>query len=218
MDVLLQHGFKLFGEQVSWAEFLGQVFALAVVFLAQKRTLWTWPVQLGATLLLFVVYTSAHLGGLASRQVVIFLISIYGWWAWQRHRDPVYGVAVRKASGRERLVVLGVMLIAWVGVALAFKALGPAWSWAPWPDAWIFVGTLVAFVAQGLGLVEFWLVWLLVDAVGVPLQIKSGLYFSAAVYVIFAALVIRGFVDWARTARQAAAAAEAPKATAKLTS
>lgn len=202
MHVLLEHGFKLFGEQVSWAEFLGQVCALAVVFLAQKRTLWTWPVQLGATVLLFAVYTSAHLGGLASRQVVIFVISVYGWWAWLRHRDPVYGVVVRKATSRERLVMLGVQLVAWVGVAFAFQALGPAWSWAPWPDSWIFVGTLVAFAAQGLGLVEFWLVWLLVDAVGVPLQIKSGLYFSALVYVVFAALVIRGFLDWVRTARQ----------------
>jgi nicotinamide mononucleotide transporter len=87
-------------------------------------------------------------------------------------------------------------------VAFAFQALGAAWSWAPWPDSWIFVGTLVAFAAQGLGLVEFWIVWLLVDAVGVPLQIKSGLYFSAAVYVVFVGLVVWGFVGWVRTARR----------------
>lgn len=203
MTVLMDQGFRLLGERVSWAEFIGQICALAVVFLAQRRTLWTWPVQVAATVLLFVVYTSAHLGGLATRQVVIFLISIYGWWAWTRHRDPVYGIAVRKATGRERLVTLGVFLVGWVLVALLFRQLGAAWSWAPWPDAWIFVGTLVAFGAQGLGLVEFWLVWLLVDAVGVPLQLKSGLYFSAAVYVVFAALVIWGFIGWLRTAGRA---------------
>ncbi|HWC80652.1 MAG TPA: nicotinamide mononucleotide transporter family protein [Pseudonocardiaceae bacterium] len=202
MNVLLQHGFTMFGEKVSWAEFVGQVCALAVVFLAQRRTLWTWPVQVAATVLLFVVYTSAHLGGLATRQVVIFLISLYGWWAWTRHRDPVYGVVVRTATTRERLVTLAAFVVGWVAVAFAFQALGAAWSWAPWPDSWIFVGTLVAFAAQGLGLVEFWIVWLLVDAVGVPLQIKSGLYFSAAVYVVFVGLVVWGFVGWVRTARR----------------
>jgi nicotinamide mononucleotide transporter len=207
VDVLLQHGFSLFGERVSWAEFVGQLCALAVVFLAQRRTLWTWPVQLGATVLLFVVYTSAHLGGLAGRQVVIFAISVYGWWAWTRHRDPVYGIAVRKATAKERLALLGVLAVGTVGFAFLLQALNASWS--PWPDAWIFVGTLVAFAAQGLGFVEFWLVWLLVDAVGVPLQLSSHLFFSALVYVVFAVLVVRGFLDWARTARKAVVAADA---------
>ncbi|HEX9337531.1 MAG TPA: nicotinamide mononucleotide transporter family protein [Pseudonocardiaceae bacterium] len=201
MDVLLRHGFTIFGEYVSWAEFAGQLCALAVVFLAQRRTLWTWPVQLGATILLFAVYTSAHLGGFAARQVVIFAISVYGWWAWTRHRDPVYGVAVRRATRWERFGLLGVMVVGTIGMALLLQALNASWS--PWPDAWIFVGTLVAFGAQGLGLVEFWLVWLLVDAVGVPVQVASKLFFSALVYVVFAALVISGFVAWVRTARTA---------------
>jgi nicotinamide mononucleotide transporter len=148
------------------------------------------------------VYTSAHLGGLAGRQVVIFAISLYGWWAWTRHRDPVFGVAVRKATWRERSGLLGVLVAGTAGFALALQALHASWS--PWPDAWIFVGTVVAFAAQGLGFVEFWLIWLLVDAVGVPLQLRSGLFFSALVYVVFAVLVVRGYLDWARTARKAA--------------
>ena len=204
MEILLSDGFVLLGEHVSWAEFVGQLCELAVVFLAQRRTLWTWPVQVAATVLLFGVYTSAHLGGLASRQVVILLISIYGWIAWVRRRDPVSGVLVRAATGRERLVMVGALAVGTVGMALVLQALNA--SWAPWPDAWIFIGTVVAFAAQGLGLVEFWLVWLLVDAVGVPLQLSSGLFFSALVYVVFAALVISGFLGWRRTARREAAA------------
>src|SRR5215471_4305313 len=112
---LMAYGVTILGQHISYAEILGQLAALAVVFLAQRRTLWTWPVQLGATVLLFAVYTSAHLGGLAGRQVVIFAISVYGWWAWTRHRDPVYGVAVRKATGRERLALLGVLAVGTVG-------------------------------------------------------------------------------------------------------
>ena len=209
MDVLLNNGFTLLGEKVSWAEFFGQLCALAVVFLAKRRTLWTWPVQLGATILLFAVYTAADLGGLASRQVVIFAISVYGWWAWSRtkQRDPVYGLVVRTATTRERLAVLAALVVGTAGMALLLTDLHA--SWAPWPDAWIFVGTVVAFGAQGLGLVEFWVVWLLVDAVGVPLQISSHLYFSAAVYVVFAVLVVRGWLDWARTARRETASAAA---------
>jgi nicotinamide mononucleotide transporter len=207
MDFLLHHGLTLFGQKISIAELVGQLCALTVVFLAQRRTLWTWPVQVGATVLLFLVYVSAHLGGLAARQVVILVISVYGWWAWTRRRDPVYGVVVRRGGLVERLVLLGALVAGTAAMALLLSALDA--SWAPWPDAAIFVGTLVAFAAQGAGLVEFWLVWLAVDAVGVPLQLASGLYFSAAVYIVFAALVIHGWWSWNRSARRVESASRA---------
>jgi nicotinamide mononucleotide transporter len=199
---LMQYGVTILGQRISYAEILGQLAALAVVFLAQRRTLWTWPIQVLATVLLFVVYTSADLGGLAARQVVILAISVYGWWAWSRRRDPVHGVLVRTATWRERVAIAAVLAAGTAGVAVLLDVLNA--SWAPWPDAWIFVGTVVAFAGQGLGLVEFWLVWLAVDAVGVPLQIHSHLYFSAAVYVVFAVLVLIGVRDWLGTARREA--------------
>jgi nicotinamide mononucleotide transporter len=205
VHVLLEQGFTLFGQKVSWAEFAGQVFALVVVYLAQRRTIWTWPVQLVSVSLLFVVYMSAHLGGTAARQVVIGLITLYGWWAWSRRRDPVFGVVVREGTTRERIAVAVAFVVGTTAFALVLDALDA--SWAPWPDAAIFVGTVLAFSLQGLGLVEFWLVWLVVDAIGVPLQLGSGLYFSAFVYTIFAVLVVRGWLDWKRAAQRTAARA-----------
>ncbi|KOV80184.1 membrane protein [Nocardia sp. NRRL S-836] len=201
-------GLTIFGQKIAYTELVGQVLALAVVFLAQRRSLLTWPVQLVSVALLFTVYLSSHLGGLATRQVVVGLIAVYGWYAWVRRRDPVFGVVVRTGTWRERAAVAGAFVVGTVAFALLLDALDA--SWAPWPDAAIFVGTILAFALQGLGLVEFWLVWLVVDAVGVPLQIQSGLYFSAFVYVIFAGLVIHGFLDWTRTARRLTQAAKSP--------
>ncbi|WP_019854974.1 nicotinamide mononucleotide transporter family protein [Actinopolyspora mortivallis] len=196
----LRHGIVVLGQSVSWAELVGQLAALAVVFLARLRALVTWPVQITATVLLFLVYAGAELGGMATRQVLIMMISVYGWWAWRRGRDAVHGVAVRRGTNRQRVGTTAVFL---AGVGLCgtvFAALDV--SWAPWPDAWIFVGTLVAFWAQAKGFVEFWLVWLAVDAVSVPLQIMSGLWFSAVVYVVFAGLVLHGWFGWRRVERR----------------
>lgn len=200
MRVLVDQGIFVFGQRVSWAELIGQVFALAVVFLAQRRTLWTWPVQLVSVVLLFAVYMSAQLGGLAVRQVVVGVIAVYGWWAWARRRDPVFGVPVRRGTRVELAVVGALYVVGTVAFALVLDALGA--SWAPWPDAAIFIGTVLAFAMQAYGLVEFWLVWLVVDAVGVPLQLSSGLWFSALVYIAFAGLVVHGWVSWFRSARE----------------
>lgn len=203
MHVLLDNGIPFLGQRMSYAELIGQVFAIAVVFLARGRTLWTWPVQLVSVVLLFGVYSSAHLGGLAVRQVIVGLIAVYGWWVWARRRDPVLGVPVRSGTARERLVAVAAFVAGTVVFALALDAFDA--SWAPWPDAAIFVGTALAFLLQSLGLVEFWIVWLVVDAIGVPLQISSHLYFSALVYVVFGALVVNGLWTWRQAARRTAA-------------
>lgn len=59
---MLSNGLTVLGQQVSWAGLGGQLGALAVVCLAPRRTLATWPVQVSATILLFAVYASAHSG------------------------------------------------------------------------------------------------------------------------------------------------------------
>ncbi|MCG8916869.1 nicotinamide riboside transporter PnuC [Actinokineospora sp. PR83] len=205
MHVLMDYGVTVFGQRIAWAELIGQVFALAVVFLAQRRTLWTWPVQLVSVVLLFTVYLSAHLGGLAVRQLAVGLIAVYGWWAWARRRDPVFGVAVRRASRWELVATAAAFVVGTVVFALVLDALDA--SWAPWPDSAIFIGTVLAFALQAYGLVEFWIVWLVVDAIGVPLQLSSGLVFSASVYIVFAGLVVYGWVSWFRSAKQQATVA-----------
>jgi nicotinamide mononucleotide transporter len=199
VHVLLENGIPFLGQTMSYAELVGQVFAIAVVFLARARTLWTWPVQLVSVALLFGVYASAQLGGLAVRQVIVGVIAVYGWWVWARRRDPVLGVPVRTGTPRERIAAAAAFVVGTVVFALTLDALDA--SWAPWPDAAIFVGTALAFLLQSLGLVEFWVVWLVVDAIGVPLQISSHLYFSALVYVIFGVLVVNGLWTWHRAAR-----------------
>lgn len=200
MQAIAHYGFEAFGERVSYAELIGQIAALAVVFLAQRRMLATWPVQIIACVLLFSVYLSADLGGLAIRQVLVFVIAVYGLVAWLRRRDPVHGVVVRVATWPQRGMLAGLLVAGTVVAALLLDAFDASWS--PWPDAAILVGTAVAYLAQGLRMIEFWALWLLVDAIGVPLQLASGLYFSAIVYIAFSALVIYGWVKWIRSRRQ----------------
>ena len=51
----------------------------------------------------------------------------------------------------------------------------PAPRWYYWCDAWIFVGSMVATYAMARGWNDFWLAWIAVDLVGVPLLWHSQL-------------------------------------------
>lgn len=192
--------FTLGGMPVPWSDFLGNVFALATVFLALRRSILSWPVQITGSILLLSASISAGLGGNASRQVVIIAAAIWGWTRWKQAKEEAGEVEVRWATWPERIALIVILAVG----TLAFGSLlaWGGWSWNPYPDAYIFVGSLVAMLAQGKAVVEFWFVWLAVDLVGIPLAVMGGLLFSGIVYFIFLIMVIVGIVDWARRSKQ----------------
>ncbi|MBV2354537.1 nicotinamide mononucleotide transporter family protein [Streptomyces sp. J2-1] len=181
---------------------IGNTLGLAALALGWRRSLWSWPVQFVSGLVLFAAFFG-HLTGSAGKQAVVMAVAVYGFRQWRRTGGTggTDRIAPRFATWRERAAMLGAAALGTVAVAALFTAL-PKLSWDPWPDAYIFVGTIVAMYAQAKGMVEFWFAWLLVDLVGVPLNFASGYAFSGFVYVIYGALVLWGMRDWWLRSRQ----------------
>ena len=98
-------------------------------------------------------------------------------------------------------LIVGTLVFAGV-----FTALG---SWGPWADAWIFTGSILATYGMARGWTEFWLVWIGVDIVGVPLLLAGGFYPSAVLYIVYAFFVLWGFGVWLRVQRRGAGVAVA---------
>lgn len=192
--------FELLGKPVPWSDFLGNIFALLTVYLALKRNIWSWPVQILGSILLFSASVSAHLGGNASRQVVIIAAATWGWVTWRKSQQQQGEITVTWASWPQRFLLVGVLVVGTATFGTVLK-LGD-WSFNPYPDAYIFVGSLVAMYAQARAVVEFWFVWLAVDLVGIPLAIMGGLVFTGIVYFIFFIMVIVGIIDWAKRSHQ----------------
>ncbi|MFE5796397.1 nicotinamide riboside transporter PnuC [Streptomyces sp. NPDC056503] len=210
MTWLNSEAFTVFGQHIIWSDMVGNIFGLVALTLGWRRSVWTWPVQFLAGLILFGAFFG-HLTGSAGKQVVVMLVALFGWWQWQRGREGGADghIAVRFATWRERAAMIAAAAVGTVAVALLFEAF-PTLSWDPWPDAYIFVGTVVAMYAQARGMVEFWFAWLLVDLVGVPLNFANGYAFSGFVYVLYGALVLWGMRDWWLRTRTAPALEGAP--------
>ncbi|MEV3992455.1 nicotinamide mononucleotide transporter family protein [Streptomyces sp. NPDC049837] len=180
-----------------WSDMIGNTIGLIALALGWRRSILTWPAQLLSGVILIAAYASAQLSGGVGKQLLVIGVAAWGWHQWSRGRQQAQdgSIAVRFATWKERGLLLAGAVLGTLGVGGLFT-LYPSLSWSPWADAYIFVGTLVAMVAQARGLVEFWFAWLLVDLVGVPLAFNSGLAFSGLVYVIYFALVLWGMRDW----------------------
>ncbi|MGW7069750.1 nicotinamide mononucleotide transporter family protein [Streptomyces sp. NPDC054855] len=190
---------------------VGNTIGLIALALGWRRSIWTWPAQLLSGAVLVGAYASAQLSGGVGKQLLVIGVALWGWRLWTSGRQQAQdgSIAVRFATWKERGVLLGGTAVGTLAVGALFSAV-PDLSWNPWPDAYIFVGTLAAMVAQARGLVEFWFAWLLVDVVGVPLAFSSGLAFSGLVYVIYLALVLWGMRDWWLRSRTVSSQASQP--------
>ncbi|TDB76470.1 nicotinamide riboside transporter PnuC [Micromonospora sp. KC723] len=216
---LLDAQVQIAGSPVLVREIVGNVFGLVSALFGLRRLVWAWPVGMVGNALLFTVFLGgafatpqAHdLYGQAGRQVFFFAVSLYGWWRWARNRRAGDGeqpaVTPRWATGRERL---GLLLAAVLGTAVAYPVLAALGSWGPLPDAWILTGSLLATYGMARGWVDFWLVWIAVDAVGVPLLLRGGFYPSAAMYLVYGALCVAGLVAWWRSSRASRVARPIP--------
>lgn len=191
-------------------EVLGNIFGLLSALGGMRRKVWAWPVGILGNLILLTVflgtlfgstYGTANLLGQAGRQIMFIAVSIWGWYRWNQTRITgargQAAVLPQWASWRERAFMIAFMLIGTSLLTPLFRALG---SYEPvWSDAWIFTGSLLATYGMAKGWVEFWLVWVAVDIVGVPLLWSAGYYASAFMYIFYGAFTLTGFFVWWRT-------------------
>jgi nicotinamide mononucleotide transporter len=187
-------------------EVVGNGFGLASAILGMRRVVAAWPVGMIGNIVLFTVFVGGildkpqvhDLWGQAGRQVFFLAVSAYGWWRWSRarrqHESPDgRAIVPRWATWRERGV-----LVAVAGGLIAFfvPVLRALDSWGPLPDAWILTGSILATYAMARGWVDFWLIWIAVDVVGVPLAFQAGYYPSGSLYLVYGLFCVWGFVAW----------------------
>ncbi|MGT2460523.1 nicotinamide riboside transporter PnuC [Sinomonas atrocyanea] len=237
MQWLLSAQIPVAGSALLLREVVGNAFGLASALGGMGRQVWAWPVGIAGNLILLTVFAGAAVGlapgsgvgsvalfGQAGRQLMFLAVSAYGWVQWQRARsaaqreagDPVPSdgaIAPRWAGTRTRFGLVLAMVAGTAALTPLFSALG---SYPPvWADAWTFMGSLLATYGMARGWTEFWLIWVAVDLVGVPLLLSAGYVASAVMYAFYGAFTLIGFFVWARAERQTARrAADAPVAVA----
>ncbi|GAA1454310.1 nicotinamide riboside transporter PnuC [Nesterenkonia lacusekhoensis] len=205
---LLEAEIVVGGSALVLREVIGNAFGLACALGGMFRRIWAWPVGIAGNLILLTVFMGSFIGlddnpallGQAGRQIMFLAVSVYGWVRWSQSRrqrlagEDAGAITPQWASWRVRIGLVLVMILGTAALTPLFRALG---SWEPvWADAWTFVGSLLATYGMAKGWVEFWLIWVAVDIVGVPLLWSTGYYASALMYLFYGAFTLIGFFVW----------------------
>lgn len=192
-------------------EIIGGTLGLASAILGMRRKISAWPVGILGDALLFTVFSGAifsfspktdhpALYGQAGRNLLLIIVSVYGWTMWAKNRNSSNShatVSPRWTTTSEKLAIAPAVVAMYFIFLQIFKALGERYygQWL-YVDTWIFTGTALATYAMSRGYVEFWLVWVAVDIVGVPFSFAHGNYPTGILYGIYMPFVIWGFFSW----------------------
>jgi nicotinamide mononucleotide transporter len=185
--------FTVLGYQVTLLELLAVIASATGVWLGTtgKRIMWPWyglsGVLYGWLFFNYDLYASASL------QIVFIAAAIWGWFGWGPQ-----GAISRNLSWTLRLTVLSAGTVIWLLITPFLVSLGAA---AARPDAFGLVFSIIAQVLMVLQFRDNWVVWFVVNVVYVGLFWSQDLKFTSLLYVVFAAIALRGWLNWQKLQR-----------------
>lgn len=179
----------------NWLEIVASGMNYAATFLSIKQRRFFYLIGIGASAIYATVYGQAGLLASAVLSLYLTISLIYGYLRWGKDRKsrPVHHL-----SWKWLPVYVAVTAAFWGGAFLTVRALGGE---LPFWDAWILVFTILAQFMLDNKVIETWIVWTLVNIIGVILYFNIGLYFAAVQQLLFGVANLWGWVAWQKTMR-----------------
>lgn len=191
----------------NWIEIFGFVTGALCVFAAATRNIWTFPLGIASNVVFLVVFVNSALYADAGLQIVYVVLGVTGWIGWHRaravdDRPATTGLAVSAIPLLVASAIVGTALLTVVLVTFTDSTTAV-------PDAATTVVSLVAQFMLNRRWIENWFVWISVDVAYIGLYLYKGLWITAALYLVFIALCVHGYLVW-RRAPHAVATTEKP--------
>ncbi len=193
-------------------EVIGAVVGLIYLWLEYRASIHLWVAGVIMPAIYIFVYYDAGLYADCGISVYYLLAAAYGWavWMWGRKRastpsDDTQGItslfAASATQMRHRVTALtaitAVLFLAIAGVLIHYTD-----STVPWLDAFTTALSIIAMWMLARKYVEQWWVWIVVDVVSAGLYIYKELYFTAALYLLYAVIALFGYRKWVQLMKQ----------------
>jgi len=207
-------------------ELIGVVFGVASVLLAKRTSVLAFPIGLISTAIFVYLLWEWQLFGDMLINVYYSVMSIYGWINWSQHKDTheADAVTIEHVSRKDipLMALLSTVTVAFVALIYYFRpvinndfsfagaVLGlDLFTWVDYTDMLTTALFLMAMVLMAQRKIEHWLLWIVADAISVPLYFYKGLSFTALQYVAFTLIAIWAYYEWQRRYQRQLSAAYA---------
>mgnify|MGYP001765334718 CR=1 FL=1 len=184
-------------------EWVAVALALAYLGLAIRQNPWCWAFAVVSAAMYALIFARAGLVMQAALQLFFVGMALYGWRTWRGGRAAPPARVTRWPLLRHATAIAVVVFIATVNGALLPDGDAAA-RWVPYADAAIAWGSVLATWLVARKLIENWWYWVVIDLAATVLYGSQGLHATAGLYLLYAALAVRGYFAWREDERHVA--------------
>ncbi len=193
---------------MSYIEFFGTLFTIWCVWLTARAKILSWPIGIIGTLLYMFLFYQIGLYSDLFEQIYFLITGFVGWWLWLRPKNKENTDSQNQLKIGTNTLKTNLIYLVIVGLGtLFFTYLATNLdNWFPKyfqePASFPFLDaftTSMSFVAQWLlarKKVESWILWIIVDIIGIWLYWAKGVKFISMEYVLFLIIATKGLIDW----------------------
>ncbi len=177
-------------------------FGLWSVWLAKKDNVLVFPTGIVSTLIYAYLLWQWSLLGDSMINVYYFIMSIYGWYHWTRKKNNVIEYPVSRITKQEMLTGLIIFVLTIVFVIIVYLYFGKFTNWASYVDTFVTGIFFVGMWLMAKRKIENWIMWIIGDAISIPLYFIKGYTFTGFQYIIFTILAILAYIEWKKILQQ----------------
>jgi nicotinamide mononucleotide transporter len=178
-------------------EAFGVLFGLLSVWFAKKENILVFPSGIISVLIYVYLCFQTKLYADMGINAYYFVMSVYGWYVWSRKVDEEHHTPITTANLRDWVVCSLTFLLSFS--VLYYSLINFTDSDVPF---WDSLTTALFFVGMWLMArkkIENWIIWIIADAISVPLYFYKDLQLTSIQYFIFLLIAIAGYLSWKKT-------------------
>ena len=179
-------------------ELIAVVFGIISVLFARKNNILVYPTGLVSTILYVYILFEFQLYGDLIINFYYTIMSFLGWYLWSKTKSGAEEFPISTINRKEFLISTLIFTITLTFVALVYHFFDKFTDWTAYVDA---LTTGLFFVVMWLMAkrkIENWILWIIADAISIPLYFYKGLTFSSFQFILFTIIAILGYKEWKR--------------------
>ncbi len=162
----------------SLLEFIAVVFGLLSVWFARQEKILVYPTGIISVVIYVFICYEVKLYADAGINLFYFIMSVYGWYCWAVKKDrPVLHITA--CNRKDWIFSLGLFLISLAVIVVLLKIFKKEdieyWStFVPYIDTFVTSVFIVAMWMMARKKIENWILWIIGDAISIPLFAYKG--------------------------------------------
>lgn len=181
---------------MSWLEGAGVFFGVLYIFFAARESILCWPASLIGVSIYLVICYQVKLYAEMGLQFYYLGTTIYGWWHWRNPgKKGELPISRMKIQEHILFIIFGTIITFALGYFLVEKTDAQL----PYLDSFTTVFSIFTTVLVTRKVLENWLYWIAIDAVGAYVFFQRELYLTSVLFSAYVVIAAIGYIKWLKS-------------------